>query len=448
MIFRNWVLQNFPFLEDDFDALRDYELFCKMMEYVKELYKDNKDFNKRLTDLENYVYNLNLQDEVNNKLDEMAEDGTLENLIGQYIQLQTTYTYNSVYDMKQATNLVDGSFTRTSGFYSYNDGGGAYYKVREIINTDIVDEITLIALSDNNLVAELIIQNEMSVRSFGAKGDGETNDTASIQKAFDNCKNIIINNGTYMIDTSVNVKPKSNSNIKLINATLKAIASNNANYEIVYFDDVDNIVLEGGIIQGDKETHTGETGEWGHCIRIDNGSSNITIKNMIIKDAWGDGIYLKDGINIVTQNVVCDDNRRQGVSVIKVDGYHSLNDKFINTNGTSPKSGIDIEPNNNTDYIKNVVIENLYTENNGGCGVQIYLSQLDNTSDNVSIKVINHQDKGSNVGEQITISKNVRRSIITENPILENNIIGLLLLNCYDNNIDTIIIYISPTPIT
>jgi hypothetical protein len=36
-MFRNWVLQNFPFLENDFDALTDYELFCKMVGYVKEL---------------------------------------------------------------------------------------------------------------------------------------------------------------------------------------------------------------------------------------------------------------------------------------------------------------------------------------------------------------------------------------------------------------------------
>lgn len=34
MIFRNFILQNFPFLEDDFDALTDYELFCKMVEYA------------------------------------------------------------------------------------------------------------------------------------------------------------------------------------------------------------------------------------------------------------------------------------------------------------------------------------------------------------------------------------------------------------------------------
>lgn len=33
----NYILQNFPFLENDFDALTDYELFSKMVGYVKEL---------------------------------------------------------------------------------------------------------------------------------------------------------------------------------------------------------------------------------------------------------------------------------------------------------------------------------------------------------------------------------------------------------------------------
>ena len=37
MLGKNFVLQNFPFLEDDFDALTDYQLFCKMTGYVKKL---------------------------------------------------------------------------------------------------------------------------------------------------------------------------------------------------------------------------------------------------------------------------------------------------------------------------------------------------------------------------------------------------------------------------
>lgn len=74
--FRNFVLQNFPFLEDDFDALTDYQLFCKMMAYVKQFAKDNEEFKKRLDELQPYV---------NNKLDEMAQDGTLAEIINEEI---------------------------------------------------------------------------------------------------------------------------------------------------------------------------------------------------------------------------------------------------------------------------------------------------------------------------------------------------------------------------
>lgn len=44
MICKNAVLRNFPILEDDFDALTDYELFSKMVGYVKSLdaYVKNK----------------------------------------------------------------------------------------------------------------------------------------------------------------------------------------------------------------------------------------------------------------------------------------------------------------------------------------------------------------------------------------------------------------------
>ena len=50
MIFRNWVLQNFPFLEDDFDALTDYELFCKMVEYMKKSLDKVKEYQTQLNE--------------------------------------------------------------------------------------------------------------------------------------------------------------------------------------------------------------------------------------------------------------------------------------------------------------------------------------------------------------------------------------------------------------
>ena len=53
MICKNAVLRNFPILEDDFDALTDYELFSKMVGYVKSL--DNYVKNKLDDELKKYI---------------------------------------------------------------------------------------------------------------------------------------------------------------------------------------------------------------------------------------------------------------------------------------------------------------------------------------------------------------------------------------------------------
>lgn len=423
---KNYVLQNFPFLEDDFEALDDYVLFCKFMGYVEKVAITNERFLSSLK----------------NDLNEMYQEGKFDSLIEEIVNLQLTFTYPSIASMKEATNLVNNSFAKTTGFYSYNDGGGSYYYVRTKTEDDTIDDVTIVGLSDETLIAELLIQDEMNVREFGAKGDGETDDTEAIQLCFDTVKNIIIRDGTYMIDASTSIYPSSNSNITLINATLKAITNNLDTYRILWIRDVDNINITGGTIKGDRTTHTGETGEWGFGIHISGWSENINISNMIIKDCWGDGIYINRGKNINTQNVVCDNNRRQGISIISVDGYHSLNDKLINTNGYSPESGIDIEPNANTDTIKNIILENLYTENNSGNGIDLWLPNLDNTTDHtVSIKIINHHDIGSKNGERLGgIHSNIRHNIVTENPLLENNDGGIMMRDCFDNGKDKVMI--------
>lgn len=95
--FRRCVLQNFPFIEQDFDALTDYELLCKVVEYLNKVIdaqnKDTEDiadlqaaFNQLKSYVDNYFDNIDVQSEVDAKLDEMAEDGTLEEIIGHYIQ--------------------------------------------------------------------------------------------------------------------------------------------------------------------------------------------------------------------------------------------------------------------------------------------------------------------------------------------------------------------------
>ncbi len=374
------------------ESMSYYEFLCNVYHYLQKevvpVINNNAEALIELRDyVENYFDNLDIQEEVDKKLDEMYENGQLQSLIEEFIELSVTFTYNSVSEMKQATNLIDGSFVRTTGFYSYNDKGGATYKVRTVTTEDVIDEKTIIALADNTLIAELLIQDTMNVKQYGAKGDSETDDTLFIQKALDTCNNVIINDGVYMIDAEVSIKPNSNSNIKLVNATLKAITNNLTNYAVIMIDNVHDVLISGGIVEGERLTHTGTSGEWGHGIHIKGGSYNIKVSDIIIKNTWGDGLYINDATNINSNNLYIESARRNGISVINCDTYHSLNDYVYNTNGTAPESALDIEPNNVTDKIKNITIDNFTAKNNNGDGIDIVLRNLDGTSEDVSITV-------------------------------------------------------------
>jgi len=426
---KNFILQNFPFLEDDFDAVDDYALFCKICGFmIEELKKQNikmDSFETKLIEFQNYFDNLDVQEEVDNKLDEMYENGQLQSLIEQFIDLTVTFTYPTVADMKDATNLVNGQFTKTIGFYSSDDNGGALYRVRTLTSYDTIDEITLIALNEPTLVAELIITDEMNVKQFGAKGDGITDDTDSIQLAFNTCKNIIINNGTYMVDASVSVKPNSNSNIKLINATLKALPNNLDNYEVMLISNKENVNISGGIISGERTEHTGETGEWGMCVSIRNQSKNITLTNMKLIDGWGDGLYVANGINVKAKNIIIDNNRRNGISLINGDYIVIEECEIINTNGKLPECGIDLEPNQN-DTLTNVTIKNCYIHDNkqGITCYNAYYQTLPNAINNVNI-INNIFD--DHTSEDIKLENVNNENII--NNIINNGTIGIRMIN-------------------
>lgn len=94
--FKCCIIQNFPFIEEDFDAITNYQLLCKIVEYLNNtitaVNKDTEQVSK-LTDafnnlkdyVDNYFNNLDVQEEINNKLDEMARAGELDEIVGKYV---------------------------------------------------------------------------------------------------------------------------------------------------------------------------------------------------------------------------------------------------------------------------------------------------------------------------------------------------------------------------
>jgi lysophospholipase L1-like esterase len=160
--FKWCMLQSFPFIEATFDAVDNYQLLCKVVEYLNKTIDKTNMLGTEVEQFENYFNNLDVQDEVNKKLDEMAESGELAELISKYLESQAIIAFNNVNSLSQATNLANGSFAKTYGKITYNDGLGAFYKIRNRTNQDVVDGDKIVVLSNTqNLVAEKIYSQEI-----------------------------------------------------------------------------------------------------------------------------------------------------------------------------------------------------------------------------------------------------------------------------------------------
>lgn len=255
-------------------------------------------------------------------------------------------------------------------------------------------------------------KNEVTdVKSFGAAGDGVTDDTAAIQSAINHAYSmgggsVSIPDGTYLIDADARINMKSNITLVLSdNAVLKTKATSSPTYYVVSALNVSNIEIIGGKIVGDRKIHLGTSGEWGHGIRIAN-SSNVRITNVTVTDCWGDGIYIGASYteaageanycsNVTIQGCKVDNSRRDGISIISVKNLLIKDCVLSNSNGTLPECGLVFEPNNADEFVQNVVVENLKTVNNANYGIAFNLSNVETSVNNVDITVMNHTDLSS-----------------------------------------------------
>lgn len=109
-----------------------------------------------------------------------------------------------------------------------------------------------------------------------------------------------------------------------------------------------NVTIQGrGAVIGDKHDHSDTRGEWGMGIYID-GGKNVHIKDILIKDCWGDCIYItKHSQDVLIEGCYLDNGRRQGVSVVSSDTVVINDCTITNVGGTAPQYAIDVEPNEN-----------------------------------------------------------------------------------------------------
>ena len=170
----------------------------------------------------------------------------------------------------------------------------------------------------------------VNVKDKGAKGDGKTDDTASIQAAIDEVAGtggtVLVPDGIYMVEVAPRprLSLKSDMTLKLAeNATLKAIPTDDEKSSVLTIAGVSNVAVIGGTLEGERDEHKGKKdkrGGWGMGLYIRDGAEHILIAGVTARKMWADGFYVSGASDVTFCEVTADNNRRQGLSIIEADG--------------------------------------------------------------------------------------------------------------------------------
>jgi hypothetical protein len=144
-------------------------------------------------------------------------------------------------------------------------------------------------------------------------------------------------------------------------------------------------------------------GEWRMCLSLC-GCKNVKVLGLRLVGSGGDGIYVgrteqNAGCrDIQIKDVVCDDNYRQGISVISARNLRVERCVLRGTEGTGPAAGIDFEPNGPDDFLVDCVVRDCLIERNASFGLLFVPGNLGEKSEPVSIWVENCRARDNQEG--------------------------------------------------
>jgi len=253
---------------------------------------------------------------------------------------------------------------------------------------------------------------KINVKTFGAKGDGVTDDYNALIAAANfmthkGSGTLFFPKGTYFIKT-YKTTGKQYADIEFTNCTGlnvigdHAVISVNGNFKRTkdfeagshgngnsytnaiipfLFTKCKNVLIQGFEMNGNvnqmtRDEHLAEGRA--HLILL-NECDNVVLRDLYLHHAQSDGIYItgvdKPSFNVKIYNVTSSNNARQGMSITGLSGGEFVNCKFISTGVTQgnygfhpPGAGVDIEPRTFKDYkTGNVVFTNCtFADNTGG----------------------------------------------------------------------------------
>ena len=148
--FKAFLASNIPSVYDN--TLSYYDELTKLIAYLEQqvvpAVNENTTGLKALKDfVENYFKNLDVQDEINNKLDEMAESGELAEIVAAYLAVKGVLAFDTPTALKGATNLIEGSYAKTYGYKRKGDGVYDLYTIKAL-ETETDDGYNTIILTN------------------------------------------------------------------------------------------------------------------------------------------------------------------------------------------------------------------------------------------------------------------------------------------------------------
>ena len=211
------------------------------------------------------------------------------------------------------------------------------------------------------------------------------------------------------------IKIKSNTTF-YFDGTIELNTNDRWGYTIVMVWEKENITIKGsGKIIGDRATHeyyteSHTTNEEGYGLALCR-SSNVLVDGITISDCIGDGLFIDNYAgnttknNYLVKNIICYNCRRQGISIIRgtdivIDNatIHDIGcdyyaDGVLKDSGTSPKYGIDIEPESNQEA-SSITIKNSNIYNIARGGIELIGINNRGIIDNITIENVSVRNIG------------------------------------------------------
>ena len=281
---------------------------------------------------------------------------------------------NTIYEIRYDFDLNGATLEIPDGCTLKFEGG-------MLKNGNLIGNKTIIKAKDEHIFNNITIKGYWLVRQILSVWFEDCNKVDKLYDIFalsnpDLYNEIILDKTEYILSTPSKsgypypfISVNSNTHI-ILNGNVRLMSFNQENYSIFDIKNIENVIIEGtGTIKGERDTHIGDSGEWGHGVNIIS-SEKITIKGITIRDCWGDGIYIggngSPSKNISIVNTSISNNRRQGISITHASVVRIKNNVIKDTNGTDPQFGVDIEPNKN-EYAENIFITgNIISSNQNG----------------------------------------------------------------------------------